>query len=67
MQSVSSKIWTRVTMSISYDDNHYTTGTSESVVYGSFKKKSSKFLYNKHNNEKLIKTGSNITRSLECI
>ena len=25
MQSVSSRIWTRVTMSISYDDNHYTT------------------------------------------
>ena len=28
MQSVSSKIWTRVAVSISYDDNHYTTGTS---------------------------------------
>ena len=28
MQSVSSRIWTRVAMSISYDDNHYTTGTS---------------------------------------
>ena len=28
MQSVSSKIWTRITVSISYDDNHYTTGTS---------------------------------------
>ena len=27
MQSVSSRIWTRVAMSISYDDNHYTTGT----------------------------------------
>ena len=27
MQSVSSRIWTRVTVSISYDDNHYTTGT----------------------------------------
>ena len=27
MQSVSSRIWTRVTMSISYNDNHYTTGT----------------------------------------
>ena len=27
MQSVSSKIWTRVTVSISCDDNHYTTGT----------------------------------------
>ena len=28
MQSVSSKIWTRVAVSISYDVNHYTTGTS---------------------------------------
>ena len=27
MQSVSAKIWTRVAVSISYDDNHYTTGT----------------------------------------
>ena len=30
MQSVSSKIWTRVAVSISYDDNDYTTGTSKS-------------------------------------
>ena len=28
MQSVSSRIWTRVAVSISYNDNHYTTGTS---------------------------------------
>ena len=28
MQSVSSKIWTCVAVSISYDDNHYTTGPS---------------------------------------
>ena len=28
MQSVSSRIWTRVAVSISYDDSHYTTGTS---------------------------------------
>ena len=28
MQSVSSRIWTRVAASISYDDNDYTTGTS---------------------------------------
>ena len=28
MRPVSSKIWTRVAVSISYDDNHYTTGTS---------------------------------------
>ena len=28
MQSVSSRIWTRVAVSIFYDNNHYTTGTS---------------------------------------
>ena len=28
MQSVSSRIWTRVAVSISYDDNYYTTDTS---------------------------------------
>ena len=28
MQSVSSRVWTCVAVSISYDDNHYTTGTS---------------------------------------
>ena len=27
MQSASSRIWTRVAVSISYDDNNYTTGT----------------------------------------
>ena len=31
MQSVSSSIWTRVAVSISYDDNHYTTGTYTNV------------------------------------
>ena len=29
MQSVSSRIWTGIAVSISYDDNHYTTGTSQ--------------------------------------
>ena len=33
MQSASSRIWTRVAVSISYDDNHYTTGTSEVDVF----------------------------------
>ena len=34
LQSVSSSIWIRVAVSISYDDNHYTTGTStKSVVH----------------------------------
>ena len=28
MQSFSPRIWTRVAVSISYDDNHYTIGTS---------------------------------------
>ena len=28
MQLVSSRIWTHVAVSISSDDNHYTTGTS---------------------------------------
>ena len=28
MQSVSFRIWTRVAVSISYDDNHYSMGTS---------------------------------------
>ena len=28
MQSASSRIWTHVAVSISYNDNHYTTGTS---------------------------------------
>ena len=32
MQSVSSRIWTRVAVSISYDDNHYTTGTSPDTL-----------------------------------
>ena len=32
MQSVSSRIWTRVTVSISYNDNHYTTGISNNVI-----------------------------------
>ena len=33
MQSVSSRIWTRVAVFISYDDNHYTTGTSINTQY----------------------------------
>ena len=38
MQSVSSRIWTCVAMSIYYDDNHYTTSTSK-------KKKNKKNIY----------------------
>ena len=33
MQSVSSMIWTHVAVSISYDDNHYTTGSSLYLFY----------------------------------
>ena len=33
MQSVSYRIWTRITVSISYDDNDYTTGTSNTTDY----------------------------------
>ena len=33
MQSVSTRIWTRVAVSISYDDNHYTTGISTGYKY----------------------------------
>ena len=32
MQSFSSRIWTRVAVSISYDDNDYTTGKSNSDI-----------------------------------
>ena len=32
MQSVSSRIWTRVAVSNSYDDNDYTTGTSPDTL-----------------------------------
>ena len=31
MQSVSSRIWTRVAVSISCDDNHYTTGNIQII------------------------------------
>ena len=43
MQSVSSRIWTRVAVSISYDDNDYTTGTSIFFVGGD--------CFNKHDTE----------------
>ena len=32
MQSVSSRIWTRVAVFISYDDNNYTTDTCKSSL-----------------------------------
>ena len=36
MQSASSRIWTRVAVYISYDDNHYTSGTSETGLKSEF-------------------------------
>ena len=48
MQSVSSRIWTRVTVSISYDDNHYNTGTSTSNDVTPYTKNTS-WLYNRTN------------------
>ena len=38
MLSVSSRIWTHVTVSISYDDNHYTMGTSKNIVVWAYLK-----------------------------
>ena len=32
MQSLSSRIWTRIVVSNSYDDNHYTTGSLMAVI-----------------------------------
>ena len=32
MQSVSSRFWTRVAVSISYDNNHYTKGKSPLMI-----------------------------------
>ena len=36
MQSVSSRIWTRVAVSTSCDDNHYTTGISIDISVSKF-------------------------------
>ena len=38
MQSVSSRIWTRITVFISYSDNDYTTGTSYKLHMVRFKR-----------------------------
>ena len=37
MQSVLSRIWTRVAVSISFVDNHYTTDPSQSRYYVHFR------------------------------
>ena len=54
MQSFSSRIWTRVVVSISYDDNHYTTGTSNT-----------KKMINKKNKKK-NNTKQNKTKTIVC-
>ena len=41
IQLVSSRIWTRVAVSITYDDNHYTTDTSTTYLF-SYKQNGSK-------------------------
>ena len=48
MQSVPAMIWTRVTESISYDDNHYTTGTSSANIYVCMKGPTLKFILSEH-------------------
>ena len=45
MQSVLSRIWTRVAMSISYDNNHYTMGTSFWFINSKFLDRSSTCIY----------------------
>ena len=37
MQSASSRMWTRIAVSISYDDNHYTTGLGVTWGYNLWK------------------------------
>ena len=56
MQSVSSRIWTHVAVSISYDDNHYTTGTSfvGYVMPKPFFSKNSSGYYLTHNWDKFL-------------
>ena len=44
MQSVSSRIWTCVAVFISYDDNNYTTGTSNSNIFIKLKKNNSSII-----------------------
>ena len=45
MQSFSSRIWTRVAVSISYDDNDYTTGTFFLVTAENAVLKLSRYIY----------------------
>ena len=45
MQSVSSRIWTRIAVFISYGDNDYTTGTSYGIVVSEFDLQSRYYVY----------------------
>ena len=47
MQSVSSRIWTCVAVSISYDDNHYTTGNFLFIINVTTAPKSNSNKFNK--------------------
>ena len=59
MQSVSSKIWTRVAVSISYNDDHYTTSTStESILIAA----QNNAIRTKYINAKIDKTQQNSKR-----
>ena len=63
MQSVSSRIRTRVVVSISYDDNHYTTGTTMKVLL-TFKKHFDFTVMSLHLDIPLMMSASNIRRFL---
>ena len=54
MQSVSFRIWTRV--AVSYDDNHYTTGTSTILLYPKYLGTTK---YNQKQNKKTKKQKTN--------
>ena len=45
MQLVSSRIWTHVAVSISYDDNHYTTGTYLVLIIKESSQINTKFVF----------------------
>ena len=67
MQPVSSRIWTRVAVFISYDDNNYTTGTSYGCTTWTLRKRRKKKLH--RNNTRMLfwsHPGSNTPRHNSC-
>ena len=54
MQSVSSRIWTRIAVFISYGDNDYTTGTSTSWVFTSLSLEHFQFKEKKMQNRRIL-------------